>query len=175
MCEKLLNTIVEKYKSGYYHNTTIYKYRPEVRKDFYIFNCDHIEIIYDLMACDIKEEDIDFVYDNNFDSGDNKIKLMEYIVDLENKNNIKKTLLHLAWYFIVEEKRIIRIFKDKPEILFLDIKGKTLVEYNIRDYIATLEFKRNSNMIFGLLGAINKRYNIEKEKKEKNKKLEEEI
>jgi len=40
-----LNKIIKKYKSNYYHNTSIYERQYDDIPN-QIFNCDHIELIY---------------------------------------------------------------------------------------------------------------------------------
>jgi len=167
MNKELLNTIVEKYKSGYYHNNSIYEYRPEVRKDFYVFNCDHIELVYNLMECDIKEEDCDFIYNNSLDRGTNDINFMKYIIEIEKQGDIKKAIINLAWYFDYRDKRWIHIYglyKEYENIF--NIKGKTLVEHNIRGYKAEQGFRNTCAFFDTAMKVMDDMYNENKQKKE---------
>ena len=167
MNKELLNTIVEKYKSGYYHNTSIYERVPKSKNLWEIFNCDHIELVYDLIECDIKEEDCDFIYDNSLDEDDNHINYTKYIENLEKFGDIKKALIHLGFRFVVEDKRWIHIYGlyKKYENIF-EIKGKTLVEHNIRGYKAEQGFRNTCAFFDTAMKVMDDMYNENKQKKE---------
>ena len=164
-----LNKIIKKYKSNYYHNTSIYERQYESEKNEFA-NCDHIEIVYDLLDCNIKEEDIDFIWDNNTYYDKNIYILRKYIRKLELvDNNIKKALIHLAWMFQIKEKSITKMFIKYKEYDKIFVRyGQTFVEFNIRSYKADLKFRKTCEMYDGMMKAINddyqKQLKLQKEK-----------
>jgi hypothetical protein len=150
-----LNKVIKKYNSHYYHVNSKYAYEPEIEKHYYVLNCDHIEIVYDMMPCDIQESDTDFVWNSEISYDINILELKTYIVELEKNKNIKKALIHLGWYFKIQEKDIIDYFyrKNYLDKIFQE-PMKTFVESNIKNYELDLSFRKMSDAFKGMMKAI---------------------
>jgi hypothetical protein len=150
-----LNKIIEKYNSHYYHVNSKYKYRPEIEKHYYVLNCDHIEIVYDMIPCDIQESDTDFVWNDEISYDRNILELKTYIVELEKNKNIKKALIHLGWYFKIRSTNISKLYdNDVDRHNFYIEPMKTFVEHNIRSYQSDVYFRKMSDGFKGMMKAI---------------------
>jgi len=165
-----LNKIIKKYKSNYYHNTSIYERQYDDIPN-QVFNCDHIEIVYDLLKCDINKEDIDFIWNNDIQDYKNIFNLKMYIIKLElENNNVEKALIHTSLLFQLEEKKWINYYIDKKDYSNIYIRyGQTLVETKIRSYKAHQYFRKTCDMYDGMMKAMNddyqKQLKFQKEKK----------
>jgi len=177
MEKELFGKVVEKYISHYYHEKTIYERIPVDKNKWSLFNCDHIEIVYDLYNSNITESDVDFVFDKEISYDKNKIKLMDYIFKLEKEdNNIEKSLIHLGWYFIVRNNSITKMLIEKNKLNEVHSEPmKTLVEFNIKVYKADQYFRRTCDFFDGMIKAINNDYKKQKEIQDKKENDEKKV
>jgi hypothetical protein len=140
---ELFEKVYEKLRNGYYHKNSVYKTDKTFQINYECLECDHLELLMDLTECNVDIDLNEYIWNDTVDCEWNIIYLMKLIRKFDESKEHRKALIHLGIYFIMKEEDIINYLKiNKSDIKISEQKGKTLYDWNLRNYLNDQYFKQ---------------------------------